>query len=1068
MDPLADASLRSLRRLARALLREPADAEDVVQDAWVALLRTHCPPRPHEQGPWLAGVVRRLAWNRRRESARRHRREALAPAPSPDPGPEATVSGLEVARSLLDAVQSLDEPMRAAVVLRFLEGRPPREIARRQGVPVETARTRVRRGLALLRERLDARHGSDRTSFLEGLAALAAPAWGPEPAALARSAARPWALLPIAAAAATATTLGTLGWMRRAPSSTAGASAPPAALVEAPVEASAPAAERALQEETRRPHAPTSKGSWIVRGIVYGSGFEPAPGVALRGRAWSGTEAAGDPQGEGRFTSDETGAFAWSMDPPESIVHLVVEPTDPGVVGGWGGYVVPRGDPPPDDLMVFAAPLDATVTGTVRGPDGQPIAGALVQYGPEFGSVRSGANGAFRLPVLSDSEIALVASAEGFGTSRSRIDSAGPGETRSVELTLPEEAFLRGRVVDSRGLPVVAASVTSRLSPLAPRTDPDGRFVLGGLARSTTTVDVLVEREGFATAHSRQPLDELPPTGAEIVLHEGTGVAGVVLDAEGDPVESAFVVLHPSWVWTWTDADGRFALEHVAPGDVSLEVSRRGHSPGWAEASIAANLPSPDVILRLAPERVLVGTIRGPGGPVASALVEASATGERWIARPRTLSAQDGAFRLAGLPAGRIDLNVSAHGFALGVAYVDVDQSRADVDLVPNAALAGRVLDDATGAPIPEFVVRVRPALGLLTGETPLLHSPSAWKDGVSVTSPDGSWRLQSGFEAGWVATLEISAPGHAPAFVDRAVSAVDADPDELVARLVSSTRLTGTVVEAESGHPIADALVRIVRPGEIPEMRDEAPRTASGANGSFELVDVPTGVTLLAVSHPAWTEALDGPFEVGAAPIHRTIELDGGARLSGRVLDAAGAPAAGRPVFAASVQARGQTWLGRSTRVETTTDRDGAFVLPAVPRGTYRLGVTLETAGILVEDLVRTLEVSDDVTGLDLRSGGAATVVGRIDSPVTLPPVVPVTLRALVPEETPRADDPRADRGTLAVDGAFRIDGVPPGRYALHASFRGAGEELHRGVVFVEIPQEGTLELVVQVAPAE
>src|SRR5262249_58522472 len=59
-----------------------------------------------------------------------------------------------------DAVRARAEPYRTAILLRYLRDLPVDEVARRTGVPVATLRSRVQRGLALLRSRLDRRHGS--------------------------------------------------------------------------------------------------------------------------------------------------------------------------------------------------------------------------------------------------------------------------------------------------------------------------------------------------------------------------------------------------------------------------------------------------------------------------------------------------------------------------------------------------------------------------------------------------------------------------------------------------------------------------------------------------------------------------------------------------------------------------------------------------------------------------------------------------------------------------------------------------------------------------------------------
>src|SRR5262245_2004586 len=77
-------------------------------------------------------------------------------------------------RRVVSSVLALEEPYRDVVLLRFFEDLPPREVARRLGVPTETVRTRTRRALDRLRERLDAEHGGDRAAWSAALAPVAA------------------------------------------------------------------------------------------------------------------------------------------------------------------------------------------------------------------------------------------------------------------------------------------------------------------------------------------------------------------------------------------------------------------------------------------------------------------------------------------------------------------------------------------------------------------------------------------------------------------------------------------------------------------------------------------------------------------------------------------------------------------------------------------------------------------------------------------------------------------------------------------------------------------------------
>jgi hypothetical protein len=79
---------------------------------------------------------------------------------------------VELQRKLAEAVLALSEPTRSTLVLRYLEGLAPRHIARRQGVPPATVKSRLKRGLSELRARLDRDHGGDGRSWLAALAPL--------------------------------------------------------------------------------------------------------------------------------------------------------------------------------------------------------------------------------------------------------------------------------------------------------------------------------------------------------------------------------------------------------------------------------------------------------------------------------------------------------------------------------------------------------------------------------------------------------------------------------------------------------------------------------------------------------------------------------------------------------------------------------------------------------------------------------------------------------------------------------------------------------------------------------
>lgn len=176
-----------VRGLARSLVVDDARADDVAQQVWLDAMRRP-PPEDRGIGGWLARVVRRRSRDARRSERRHADAIARAAEERTAPAADAVVAHAEVARRLVEEVMALDEPFRTAILLRFYEGLPPREVAARTGVGVETARARVRRGLVRLRERFGAQ---DRTRGDAWLGALALLAGDPRGGPLARDRADP-------------------------------------------------------------------------------------------------------------------------------------------------------------------------------------------------------------------------------------------------------------------------------------------------------------------------------------------------------------------------------------------------------------------------------------------------------------------------------------------------------------------------------------------------------------------------------------------------------------------------------------------------------------------------------------------------------------------------------------------------------------------------------------------------------------------------------------------------------------------------------------------------------------
>jgi RNA polymerase sigma-70 factor (ECF subfamily) len=137
-------------RLARWLVRDPAAAEDVVQDALVRALTYFASYRGGDGRAWLLRIVRNTATTRgisvgRRAEDRLEPEDGGAHAHLANAGdtPEAILADREREAALRDRLDALPPELREALVLKELEELSYRDIAEITGVPIGTVMSRL-------------------------------------------------------------------------------------------------------------------------------------------------------------------------------------------------------------------------------------------------------------------------------------------------------------------------------------------------------------------------------------------------------------------------------------------------------------------------------------------------------------------------------------------------------------------------------------------------------------------------------------------------------------------------------------------------------------------------------------------------------------------------------------------------------------------------------------------------------------------------------------------------------------------------------------------------------------
>jgi protocatechuate 3,4-dioxygenase beta subunit len=484
-------------------------------------------------------------------------------------------------------------------------------------------------------------------------------------------------------------------------------------------------------------------------------------------------------------------------------------------------------------------------------------------------------------------------------------------------------------------------------------------------------------------------------------------VEGTVSAPGGVPAADALVVVYPGIlgrgeepVTARTDARGRFRVTVASTGEYSFAVDARGFAP---TSSIRARTGA-SVAVTLEEGLTLHGTVRDArnGKPIAGARVRARgsaffATADPRVGQREATTDGNGRYRLEQLPAEAGAIYAVAKGYASASATVSPTAEVADVLLGPGVWLSGTVRspggDGLEGTVVTAIAV----------------HSPGTVGGyGQETTGPGGRFEIV-GLERGVFHVAAYHA-GFAPAFAPPV--RVDG-PATLDLTLRDAASVVGRLIDAD-GHPVRGTISVEQIEGGFPLPRD-APRAVGGPDGRFRLRDLPPGTHRAGISARGYADkSIPVQAREGAETDVGDVTLATGSVVRGRLRDAKGSPVPGARIHADPAGHHGAFAMD-------VTDIDGAFLLAGLGEGRYRLSATVGAA---------------HRGGLEVEAGGepvewilapAGAIVGEVVDASGRPvDSFHVTARPVGGDAT----SPFAPRSTAS--GAFRIEDVVPGRYAL------------------------------------
>ena len=323
-----------------------------------------------------------------------------------------------------------------------------------------------------------------------------------------------------------------------------------------------------------------------------------------------------------------------------------------------------------------SARVMGSISGTVNGEDGQPLAHATLRIGAAYAT--TDAVGQFTLSNVRNGNVYLFARAEGYLAAVQPVEVLAEG-TAPVTMTLSKlpspvatRGTLHGRVVsNATGEAVVGALV--QLGDRTALTNAAGEFLLEGvepgqaklevsapgLKKKAEVVPVLSGRNTEKTVNLDREITPAAP--------EGTGkAAGSVTTPEGLPVPGAvlrFTGADGATVTVTTDEMGRYLRENAPVGPVKVEVIKPGFQSVEEETLVAAE-GTAEVSFALSRKPAhsptsngsVSGTVYDAAGlPVVGATV--------MLRGLRTVTDAEGRYEFTELPGKNFTVQIWADGF---------------------------------------------------------------------------------------------------------------------------------------------------------------------------------------------------------------------------------------------------------------------------------------------------------------------------------------------------------------------------------------------------------------------
>lgn len=433
---------------------------------------------------------------------------------------------------------------------------------------------------------------------------------------------------------------------------------------------------------------------YSMSGVVLAPDGTPAADVNVAASGPSSGSALTGPDGTWRIDGLLPGSYELIAADPSLQLPWTISP-EPVVVadGDVSGVVV---------NLVWRS-----ISGTVTGTDGTPLAGIVVTAGSLYetsASAVTGADGTYRIDLLwaIDHSVSVEDPAAGylpdsyqggtgpFGSSYLQLQL---GDVTGLDFVLERARTISGTVVDEAGAPLAGRGVFAASQYTT--TGPDGSFVLRPMPVGEVAIEVF-DPTGTFPSRRQQPFIVDTTAGdrtdVELVL-VARYVEGIVVDLTGEPIAGVVleVVVDPDgYPRGVSGADGSFRLGPLPPErfrfDAADPLGRLPFQPHALDVDLSAD-DATGLVVEVGRRTIRGTVVDGDTGEAVPDLYLLARSGEALRFLESTMTGADGAFELVVAP--RADVRVLLDDWfgrypeqwVGGAEPISLDLSTGDLDL---------------------------------------------------------------------------------------------------------------------------------------------------------------------------------------------------------------------------------------------------------------------------------------------------------------------------------------------------------------------------------------------------